>query len=78
MLGEHTDEVLTRVAGLSPEEIARLRDAKVLDGVLIYHSPGRTPEKKMGYEYNPQSQRFDVPESRIGSRTCFSPWAPRS
>ena len=30
LLGEHTDAVLTRVAGLSAEEVARLRSAKVV------------------------------------------------
>jgi crotonobetainyl-CoA:carnitine CoA-transferase CaiB-like acyl-CoA transferase len=30
LLGEHTESVLTRVAGLSAEEVARLRDAKVV------------------------------------------------
>jgi crotonobetainyl-CoA:carnitine CoA-transferase CaiB-like acyl-CoA transferase len=30
LLGEHTDVVLTRIAGLSADEIARLRDAKVV------------------------------------------------
>jgi crotonobetainyl-CoA:carnitine CoA-transferase CaiB-like acyl-CoA transferase len=30
MLGQHTDEVLARVAGLEPEDIARLRDAKIV------------------------------------------------
>ena len=30
LLGEHTDEVLQKVLGKKPEEIARLRDAKVL------------------------------------------------
>jgi crotonobetainyl-CoA:carnitine CoA-transferase CaiB-like acyl-CoA transferase len=30
LLGQHTDEVLARVAGLTPEEIARLREAKVV------------------------------------------------
>jgi crotonobetainyl-CoA:carnitine CoA-transferase CaiB-like acyl-CoA transferase len=30
LLGEHTDAVLTRLAGLSADEISRLRDAKVV------------------------------------------------
>jgi len=30
LLGEHTDSVLMRVAGLSQEEVARLRDAKIV------------------------------------------------
>jgi crotonobetainyl-CoA:carnitine CoA-transferase CaiB-like acyl-CoA transferase len=30
LLGQHTEEVLSRVAGLTAEEIARLRDAKVV------------------------------------------------
>lgn len=30
MIGEHTDEVLTELLGFSAEEIARLKEAKVL------------------------------------------------
>jgi crotonobetainyl-CoA:carnitine CoA-transferase CaiB-like acyl-CoA transferase len=30
MLGEHTDEVLSRIAGLSADEIAALREKKIL------------------------------------------------
>jgi crotonobetainyl-CoA:carnitine CoA-transferase CaiB-like acyl-CoA transferase len=30
LLGQHTEEVLARVAGLTPEEIARLRETKVV------------------------------------------------
>jgi len=33
-LGEHTDEVLSRLSGLSAEEIASLRQAEVISGPL--------------------------------------------
>jgi len=48
-LGEHTDEVLSRLLGLSREEIASLREAEVVFGPLV--SPvGRIREHEASLE----------------------------